>query len=131
MNLRIGTAVLVGWLAAAAPVWAQGHEFALADAQLARLGIVLASPTAVTEMEIASAPAEVVVPPARQALISAPVDGLVARIHADAGETVARGQPVAELEGPEVLSWQRGVSRCRARARPRHGARSARSESLR
>ena len=107
MTFSFGARIVAVWLAAAVPVWAQGHEFALADAQLARLGITLARPTAVSEMDIASAPAEVVVPPARQALISAPVNGLVARIHADAGETVTRGQPVAELEGPEVLSWQR------------------------
>lgn len=95
------------WFAAATPVWAQGHEFVLADAQLARLGISLARPVAVSEMEIASAPAEVVVPPARQALISAPVDGLVARVLADAGETVTRGQALAELQGSEFLSLQR------------------------
>ncbi|NNC65369.1 MAG: efflux RND transporter periplasmic adaptor subunit [Gammaproteobacteria bacterium] len=107
MTFNCGARVMAVWLVAAAPAWAQGHEFALADAQLARLGIALARPTAVSEMDIASAPAEVVVPPARQALVSAPVNGLVARILADAGEAVTRGQPVAELEGPEVLSWQR------------------------
>jgi cobalt-zinc-cadmium efflux system membrane fusion protein len=95
------------WLAAATPIWAQGHEFALADAQLGRLGISLARPVAVQEMEIASAPAEVVVPPTGQALISAPVDAVVARVLADAGDAVTRGQPLAELEGPEFLSWQR------------------------
>lgn len=107
MTFSFRARLIAVWLLAAAPVLAQGHEFALADAQLARLGITLARPSAVSEMDIASAPAEVVVPPARQALISAPVNGLVARILADAGETVTRGQPVAELEGPEVLSWQR------------------------
>ena len=107
MTFSFGARVVAVWLVAIAPVLAQGGEFALADAQLARLGIALAHPVTVSEMDIASAPAEVVVPPARQALISAPVNGLVARIHADAGETVTRGQAVAELEGPEVLSWQR------------------------
>jgi RND family efflux transporter MFP subunit len=95
------------WLVAATPLWAQGHEFALADAQLGRLGITLVQPVAVMEMEIATAPAEVVVPPTRQALISTPVDAIVARILADAGEAVTRGQPLAELEGPEFLTWQR------------------------
>lgn len=104
---RSGARVIALWLAAIAPVWAQGYEFALADAQLARLGIALARPVVVSEMEIASAPTQVVVPPARQAVISAPVNGLVARILVDAGETVTHGQALAELQGPEVLSWQR------------------------
>ncbi|MDH3506974.1 MAG: efflux RND transporter periplasmic adaptor subunit [Gammaproteobacteria bacterium] len=106
-NGRGAARVIALWLVVAAPVWAEGYEFALADAQLARLGIALAWPVAVSEMEIASAPTEVVVPPARQAVISAPVNGLVARILVDAGETVTRGQALAELQGPEVLSWQR------------------------
>jgi cobalt-zinc-cadmium efflux system membrane fusion protein len=86
---------------------AQGGSFALADEQIARLGVRLARPEAVQEMDIASAPAEVVVPTAQQALISAPVDGLVARMHAAEGEVVRRGQAVAELEGADFLDWQR------------------------
>ena len=95
------------WLATCVSASAQEHELALTDAELSRLGIALARPVSASEMEIASAPAEVVVPPTRQALISAPVDAIVARILADAGESVTRGQVLAELEGPEFLSWQR------------------------
>lgn len=109
-RIRFASAQAIGiWLglAAGASVSAQVHQLALTDAELTRLGIVLARPASVSEMDIASAPAEVVVPPTRQALISAPVDAIVARILADAGEAVTRGQVLAELEGPEFLSWQR------------------------
>jgi cobalt-zinc-cadmium efflux system membrane fusion protein len=99
--------VLAGTLGGSA-VLAQSASFALADDEIARLGITLARPQAVQEMEIASAPAEVVVPPAQQALISTPVDGLIARILVAEGDAVSRGQALAELEGADFLDWQRG-----------------------
>ncbi len=109
MTFRIGARAIgvLLWLVTSASVSAQSHRMELTDAELARLGISLARPVSVNEMQIASAPGEVVVPPARQALLSAPVDAVVARILVDAGEPVTRNQVLAELEGPEFLGWQR------------------------
>jgi RND family efflux transporter MFP subunit len=57
-------------------------------------------------MEIASAPAEVVVPPAQQALVSAPVGGVIARLFVAEGDAVTAGQTLAELESAELLERQ-------------------------
>lgn len=86
---------------------AYADSFDVSDDQLARLGVTLGAAEAVERVAIASAPAEVVVPPAQQAVVSAPVDGLVARLLVAAGELVRRGQPLAELDSKEFLQWQR------------------------
>lgn len=81
--------------------------FTVRAAELPRLGVVLGRPTPVDTVTVATAPAEVVVPPASEALVSAPVAGSVARILAAAGEPVRSGQALAELESPDFLGWQR------------------------
>ena len=86
---------------------ARADSFDVSDDQLARLGVTLGAAEAVDHVEIASAPAEVVVPPSQQAVVSAPVDGLVARLLVAAGEPVTRGQALAELDSKDFLQWQR------------------------
>jgi cobalt-zinc-cadmium efflux system membrane fusion protein len=58
-------------------------------------------------VEVATAPAEVVVPPSRQAVVTAPVDGVIARLLLAEGEPVSKGQTLAELDSKDFLQWQR------------------------
>ena len=83
------------------------ESFELGDAEIARLGIEVASVESASHVAVAAGPAEVVVPPAQLAVVSAPTDGLIARLVVAAGDTVARGQPIAELDSAEFLDWQR------------------------
>lgn len=82
-------------------------SFAVTDAELARLGVVLGRAEPVERVELAAAPAEVVVPPARQALVSALQAGVVARLLVAEGDAVAAGEPLAELDSVEFLEHQR------------------------
>ncbi len=87
--------------------FAAGNEVAVSDEQLARLGVTLGAAEPVELIELAAVPAEVVVPPERQALVSAPAGGVVVRLLVAEGDAVTAGQPVAELDSVEYLERQR------------------------
>src|SRR5512143_2060139 len=86
---------------------AAGNEFAVSDEQLARLGVTLGTAQPVELVELAAVPGEVVVPPTRQTLVSAPAGGVVARLLVAEGDAVKAGQPVAEIESVEYVERQR------------------------
>jgi cobalt-zinc-cadmium efflux system membrane fusion protein len=86
---------------------AQAKAFAMSDTQLARLGVRLDAVQPVDLVVIASGPAQVVVPPEHQALVSAPVSGVIARLLVAEGDNVAAGQPVAEIDSVELADRQR------------------------
>lgn len=81
--------------------------FPVSDAELERLGVQLGSVQRAERVELATAPAEVVVPPARQALVSAPQGGVVARLLVASGDKVTADQPLAEIDSAEYLARQR------------------------
>ncbi len=105
-RVRIASVAAVVCLGAAHAL-AAGNELAVSDEQLARLGVTLGTAQRVELVEIAAAPAEVVVPPARQALVSAPAAGVVVRMLVAEGDTVTAGQPVAALDSVEYVERQR------------------------
>lgn len=74
--------------------------------QQVALGVRLAAvqPTAEAHLTL---PARVVVPIAHQAVVATPVSGLVVTILVNAGDTVKRGQLLAELSSPQIAQLQR------------------------
>jgi RND family efflux transporter MFP subunit len=95
---------------------AQAESFAVGEAEIARLGVKLAPAEATDRIVLATAPAEVVVPPARQAVVGAPVDGLLTRLLVAAGEKVEEGRPIAEIDSTQLVDWQRGYLEAAAQA---------------
>lgn len=91
----------------ASTAYAAHDVFPLSDAELARLGVTVGKAQPVDLVEVAAAPAKVVVPPAHQALVSAPLGGVVARLLAAEGEDVRSGQPLAEIESADYANRQR------------------------
>jgi cobalt-zinc-cadmium efflux system membrane fusion protein len=69
--------------------------------------VELAAAEAVEVVEYAAAPAEVVVPPARQALVNASHGGVLVRLTVAEGDVVAAGQPVAEIDSLDYVEHQR------------------------
>jgi cobalt-zinc-cadmium efflux system membrane fusion protein len=102
------TALLAVATLCASTVHAAEDLFAVTNQELERLGVRLGNVEPVELMELAAAPAEVVVPPSRQALVSAPLGGVVARLLVAEGETVTAGQVLAELDSIDYLERQRG-----------------------
>jgi len=63
-----------------------GSRLALSPAELDRLGVEFHSAQAVAQAGIASGPAEVVIPPAKQAIVSTTVSGVLSRLFVAEGE---------------------------------------------
>ncbi|MHB1669120.1 efflux RND transporter periplasmic adaptor subunit, partial [Thiomonas sp.] len=74
--------------------------------QQTALGVHLATVQAAGAAKI-SLPARVVVPTSQQAVVVAPAAGLVTRLLVTAGDTVKRGQLLAELSSPQIAQLQR------------------------
>lgn len=70
------------------------------------MGVHLAAVQAAETAKI-SLPARVVVPTSQQAVVVAPAAGLVTRLLVTAGDTVKRGQLLAELSSPQIAQLQR------------------------
>jgi cobalt-zinc-cadmium efflux system membrane fusion protein len=79
----------------------------LTAADLERLGVTLSAAVPISEIEVASGPAELVIPPARQAVVSATVGGVLSRTFVAEGDTVVPGQGLAEIASADLLDAQR------------------------
>jgi membrane fusion protein, heavy metal efflux system len=84
-----------------------GVGLGLSSQDLDRLGVTLETPQIVTEMEIASGPAEVAIPPAQQAVVTSTVAGVLSRVLVAEGDFVNAGQSLAEVTSSEMLELQR------------------------
>jgi len=85
----------------------QAAEIAMSESQQRSLGIETAPPEPAAESGGHAYPAEVTVPPANETVLAAPVDGLVERVFVAEGERVAKGEPIARLRSPGLVSLQR------------------------
>jgi len=72
-----------------------------------RLGVELIHPQRVSQVEIGSGPAEVVIPPAQEAIVGATVSGVLSRLLVAEGDSVEEGQAMAEIQSPALLALQR------------------------
>ncbi len=75
------------------------------DQQVA-LGVRLSPVQAAARAQV-SLPARVVVPPSRQALVSAPVAGVITHLLVNVGDVVKTGQPLVELRSAALAQLQR------------------------
>jgi len=72
-----------------------------------KLGIKLGKPEPVKQFPVLSAPAKVVVPPAQEFIISTSQAGVIQKLNAGIGDKVAKGQVLAQLNSPDLLTLQR------------------------
>lgn len=82
-------------------------SLALTIADFERLGVEFEAAEPAQEVTIAAAPAEVVIPTARQAIVSTTVSGVLARLLVAEGDSVEAGQPLAEIQSAELLGLQK------------------------
>lgn len=61
-------------------------------------------------------PAQVVVPPAQIEVVAAPLPAMVGAVKVAYGETVRKGQPLARLQGAQILELQREFAQAQAQA---------------
>lgn len=105
--VRFAWLTLLGCASVASAQYGSQIAIELSASEMARLGVEWERPVAVEELALASAPAVVRVPPAREAIVSSPVAGLVTRLLVAEGGNVANGQALIELESMDLLRMQR------------------------
>ena len=79
----------------------------LTQQQLVNLGISLGSLESAQQFTVLNAPAKVVIPAANEYSVSASQTGLIAKLNASMGDSVKKGQVLAEVNSPELLATQR------------------------
>ena len=81
-------------------------KFAVADKQIQALGIQVAPLQRQGDAVLASFPAQVMVPPNREQVISSPVAGLVAQVLVEQNQVVRQGAPLLRISSAELGQWQ-------------------------
>lgn len=88
-------------------VLAADNNIQLSEANFTNLGIKLGKLEAVNQVPVLYAPAKVVVPPTHEYVIAASQAGLILKMNVAIGDSVKKGDILAQLDSPELLSMQR------------------------
>lgn len=83
------------------------NNISLSQVQMYNLGIKLGKPQPVKQIPMFYAPAIVVVPPDQEYIVSASHAGLINQLNVAIGDTVLKGQVLAHINSPELLTLQR------------------------
>jgi cobalt-zinc-cadmium efflux system membrane fusion protein len=79
----------------------------ISQENIENLGIKLGKPEPVTQIPVLSAPAKVVIPPTQEYIVSASQAGIIDKLNVAIGDNVAKGQILARLNSPDLLTLQR------------------------
>jgi cobalt-zinc-cadmium efflux system membrane fusion protein len=100
---------LLAALAFAATVSAAGPVVPLTAEQVEHLDIRAARPEDVSALPLIRAPGRVVLPPAKEFVVSALQSGVVSHVNVPLGVKVAKGQLLASIQSTALLDLQRGL----------------------
>jgi len=89
----------------------------MSAAEIDRLGIEWIRPERADGRVVLEAPAVAAVPPARETVVSAPVGGLITRLHVAEGNEVDAGDALVDLSSIELLDAEREYVNAAAAAR--------------
>ena len=122
MFLRVSGSVLLGctgfWLSVAqADVQAKGQEVALQAGQVQALGVRLMTLQGGAQALAVSYPAQVLVPPQQELVLTSPVTGLVTQVLVQSGQQVQAGAPLLRLQSPDLGQMQMQYLQAASRAR--------------
>jgi cobalt-zinc-cadmium efflux system membrane fusion protein len=79
----------------------------LSSTQISNLGIKLGKLELVQQIPLLYAPAKVVIPPEHEYIVSASLAGLITQLNVAIGDKVEKGQVLAHINSPELLTLQR------------------------
>jgi len=88
------------------PVFA-GNTIQIAQDHFNNLGVTLGKLQPAKQIPVLSAPAKVVIPPTREYVVSASQAGLITQLNAAIGDKVKKGEVLAQLNSPDLLTLQR------------------------
>lgn len=82
------------------------NSIRISQENIDNLGVKLGKLEPVTQFPVLSAPAKVVVPPAQEYIVSATQAGFIEKLDAAIGDKVIKGQVLAQLNSPDLLTLQ-------------------------
>jgi cobalt-zinc-cadmium efflux system membrane fusion protein len=82
------------------------NVFKISQENIDNLGVRLGKLEPVTQIPVLSAPARVVIPPTQEYVVSAAQAGFIEKLDAAIGDKVVKGQVVAQLNSPDLLTLQ-------------------------
>jgi len=82
------------------------NPIVLTNEQIKHLGIQLGVLKSANNIPLLTAPAKVVVPPAHEQIVSAPQAGLVSQLNFAVGDSVKKGEIVAQINSPDIVGLQ-------------------------
>jgi len=88
------------------PVMAE-NTFQISEDHFNNLGVTLGKLEPVKQIPVLTAPAKVVIPPTQEYIVSASQAGLITKLNAAMGDNVKKGDVLAQLNSPDLLSMQR------------------------
>ncbi|MEJ2509279.1 MAG: efflux RND transporter periplasmic adaptor subunit [Gammaproteobacteria bacterium] len=100
LSLFVGLSAVLGTARAA-------HQIAVSPEQIQHLGITLAKVAPAHTVMTDRVPAQVVIPPEQERVISSPQAGLVTSLRAAVGDEIKAGEVVARIESPDLVKLQR------------------------
>ncbi len=83
------------------------HEIAMSAQQIEHLGITLVKVAPATSLMTDRVPAQVVIPPEQERVVSSPQAGLITSLRAALGDDVQQGDVLAVLESPGLVALER------------------------
>ncbi|MGZ8190919.1 MAG: efflux RND transporter periplasmic adaptor subunit [Methylococcaceae bacterium] len=106
--MKIFTFVLLtGWFALICPPAMAENTVQLSQEHINNLGITLGKLTPASQVPVLYAPAKVVIPPTQEYIVSASQAGLITKLNAAIGDKVKKGDVLAQLNSPDLLTLQR------------------------
>ena len=84
-----------------------GNAIHISQDYFNNLGVALGKLMPVKQIPILTAPAKVVIPPTQEYIVSASQAGLITKLNAALGDKVKKGDVLAQLNSPDLLSMQR------------------------
>lgn len=86
--------------------YATENNVAISQEHFSNLGVTLGKPVPVSQMPVLYAPAKVVIPPSHEYIVSASQTGLITKLNAAVGDTVKKGEVLAQINSPALLELQ-------------------------
>lgn len=78
----------------------------LSQEQIKNLGVSLGKPSAASQVPVLYAPAQVVIPPTQEYIVSASQAGLITKLNAAIGDNVKKGEVLAQINSPALVDLQ-------------------------
>ncbi|MFA5921447.1 MAG: efflux RND transporter periplasmic adaptor subunit [Methylococcaceae bacterium] len=98
---------VVGWAMLFCPPVMAENTIQIAQDHLDNLGVTLGKLEPVKQIPVLTAPAKVVIPPTHEYVVSASQAGLITKLNVAMGDKVKKGEVLAQLNSPDLLTLQR------------------------